>query len=378
MAIKSSEKWFRVFYWGFYLSLFLISGWFASGVVKNFLSKKTSFSQSEDICLERPVFYIDVHWSKTGSAKINLTLGDNLNIEYCPFYSYYRKKWCKYLNLGSNNVTIGKTGKREEVLLEKMFERNQFRLIHLTKQLNERPKASLTVYLNSKLTNTVIIYVTSLKNSLGGRFYKWRDGQQLKYQIEKNTLMKINLRPEKINYLKETSECHEESFYACIATELEKFDFNNGTTCEKKCLPKFFGRKNSSSTIPFCQNLVDEKCAMQIIEKFAEGKMNSSKCKHSCSILQYIGALYAISPNEENNASFLDWILSKGWNKYSLWYEFTNPENKCKVYDQYLIYNAMSMVGSVGGTFGMFIGFAFTGLIEWAMGNFKKLMLGHK
>ena len=138
MAGISSEKWFRAFYWGFYLSLFLISGWFASGVVKNFLSKKTSFSQSEEICLERPVFYIDLHWSKTGSAKINLTLGDNLKLEYCPFYSYYRKKWCKYLDFGENNVTIGKTGKIETVLLEKMFERKQFRLIHLTNELNER------------------------------------------------------------------------------------------------------------------------------------------------------------------------------------------------------------------------------------------------
>ena len=114
--------------------------------------------------------------------------------------------------------------------------------------------------------------MTSLKNSLGGRFTKWRDGQQLKYQIEKNTLMKINLRPERINYLKQTSECHEESFYACIASELEKFDFNNGTICANKCLPIFFGK--NSSIMPVCQNQVDEKCAMQIAEKFVEGKMN--------------------------------------------------------------------------------------------------------
>ena len=86
--------------------------------------------------------------------------------------------------LNNKKQASEETEKKEEVLFEKMFERNQFRLIHLTKQLNERPKAILTVYLNSKLTNSVIIYVTSLKNSLGGRFYKWKDGQQLKYLLE--------------------------------------------------------------------------------------------------------------------------------------------------------------------------------------------------
>ena len=37
------------------------------------------------------------------------------------------------------------------------------------------------------------------------------------------------------------------------------------------------------------------------------------------------------------------------------------------MYEEYLIYDAISMVGSVGGTLGMCIGFSFTGIISFLM-----------
>ena len=49
--------------------------------------------------------------------------------------------------------------------------------------------------------------------------------------------------------------------------------------------------------------------------------------------------------------------------------------NRMVVYEEYLIYNTMGMIGSVGGTFGMFIGFSITGFISSAvecLKNFKR------
>ena len=40
-------------------------------------------------------------------------------------------------------------------------------------------------------------------------------------------------------------------------------------------------------------------------------------------------------------------------------------DNSTTVYEEYLIYDAISMVGSVGGTLGMCIGFSFTGIISF-------------
>ena len=43
------------------------------------------------------------------------------------------------------------------------------------------------------------------------------------------------------------------------------------------------------------------------------------------------------------------------------------------VYEEYLIYNTMGMIGSVGGTLGIFIGFSVTGFISSAIGFIKKM-----
>ena len=48
---------------------------------------------------------------------------------------------------------------------------------------------------------------------------------------------------------------------------------------------------------------------------------------------------------------------------YSLMYKFAVPEY-VTTYEEYLIYDVIGMIGSVGGTLGMFIGFSFENLFS--------------
>ena len=59
-GVISAKKLCRVLYWTLYLSLCFISGWFASGVIENYMSGSTSFSQSEETAITRPVITIDL------------------------------------------------------------------------------------------------------------------------------------------------------------------------------------------------------------------------------------------------------------------------------------------------------------------------------
>ena len=59
-------------------------------------------------------------------------------------------------------------------------------------------------------------------------------------------------------------------------------------------------------------------------------------------------------------------------------YRFENADNKMKVFHEYLIYDSMGMIGSVGGTFGMFIGFSMTGVISSVIEFFKDRKIGRK
>ena len=61
---------------------------------------------------------------------------------------------------------------------------------------------------------------------------------------------------------------------------------------------------------------------------------------------------------------------SKKWNRYEFRYEFS--EHKGKVFEEYLIYDIMGMIGSVGGTLGMFIGFSMDGVVSWAISSIKR------
>ena len=47
-------------------------------------------------------------------------------------------------------------------------------------------------------------------------------------------------------------------------------------------------------------------------------------------------------------------------------FSFTLPP-KVSVKEEYLITNEISLIGNVGGTLGMFVGFSFIGTIEWLL-----------
>ena len=65
-TIMSYKELILPVYWGIYISLCFVSGWFASGVIDNFLARKTSFSQSLESSSKRPV--ITIAFQKLDSA----------------------------------------------------------------------------------------------------------------------------------------------------------------------------------------------------------------------------------------------------------------------------------------------------------------------
>ena len=57
------------------------------------------------------------------------------------------------------------------------------------------------------------------------------------------------------------------------------------------------------------------------------------------------------------------------WMDFS--YEFASPEY-VKTYEEYLICDGKTMIGNVGGTFGMFIGFSFSNVISSLIEIFQR------
>ena len=57
----TKDKIFTILEWILFIGLGIVSGWFASGVLENFFSQKTSFAQYEKIVTEYPVIAIRLH-----------------------------------------------------------------------------------------------------------------------------------------------------------------------------------------------------------------------------------------------------------------------------------------------------------------------------
>ena len=95
---------------------------------------------------------------------------------------------------------------------------------------------------------------------------------------------------------------------------------------------------------PFCKNDTynETKCFAKYYEREQEFGTN---CKRSCSNLEYSGDFEGIAPHHSK---------VKGGGFYQIHY-LINKNFPMKVYEEYLIYDIIGMIGSVGGTLGAFL-----------------------
>ena len=218
--------------------------------------------------------------------------------------------------------------------------------------------------LHAKHLSYFTVYFTSEKNSYGVVLNQWMDGKVMPIDIQKSTFKRVALKQEKYSFLK-MKGCREESFYECFTSEISKANFNQ---CSKKCLPISLPSYEKFN-IPMCETIEERNCAMEVMENLYDTIVQSenSKCLlKSCSIDNYSGDVsYTRRHTYDNNT-----IIPE--NGFTLSYEFSVPE-KVTVYNEYLIYDNKRVIGSVGGTLGMFIGFSFSNFLSFFLKSISDL-----
>ena len=344
MKINSSQTYLKILEWVFFIGLSIVSGWFAKGVLQQFFSQKTSFAQYEDTVTDYPVISLGLFGKASGLdlSNVKFRYGKSRIINGNPI-----------LQIGVNHLHNEEYNKTEKVILQRIEDRNGrigfklgFRLIHETPMLvKNRARVTIHLHINKKDNSTkshpIIVLVTSRENSPGFFYWNWKDGQPLEITMNKNTYVKYNIQPQITKYLEETGKCQQESYYKCIASQLDTTEFNE---CTKKCIPNLFSNLEKNYNIPFCQNDTDnENCALNVIDKILKQEIGY-KCKKSCLNVAYVGELSTTSANNNN--------YTKNWNVYKFRYVLRNEDFASKVYEEYFIYDAVGMIGSVGGTLG--------------------------
>ena len=156
----------------------------------------------------------------------------------------------------------------------------------------------------------------------------------------------IDLKESKTNLI---SECDQDSFFYCNSQTVMQFKKSNADQCGK-CLPvlthAYFDILNET-LLPFCDNLKDEKCNIDLLTVGVNQAL--TECKIQCKITEYTAKTSKITweVNQHGNRSADVWIFHSSASR--------------TITEEYLIYDEIGMIGNVGGSLGLFLGFSFFG-----------------
>ena len=153
-------------------------------------------------------------------------------------------------------------------------------------------------------------------------------------------------------YLKEKSNCIEDSFYKCFVSKM--LTSNNFS---RNCLPTSLLKILGSYEDQFCES--EQKLNHSYV---AYDEFKRTKCPKSCSIIEYTGKLDYWDPKTVSQTKNTSFVLTL---------RFAPPE-AIKVFEEFLIYDGIGMVGSVAGTLGMFVGFSFDNVVAYLFSSIRK------
>ena len=211
-------------------------------------------------------------------------------------------------------------------------------LIQIKQPFNPFVKIEFNEDIPDKDIPDLDLFITSEQNSLGNVIYDWRDGKKIMMNKVKGFLF-LELEPKKVVKLK---NCQEKSFQECFHSKLISEDYSK---CPRKC----FGVSSYWNAEPLCNTSEEFRCSYGIAEKIAKDR-SSEKCFPSCTQINF----------EILNSYHED--MDRPDSKRNITIRYLISNDMIKVEEEYLINDFVKMLGSIGGTLGMCIGFSFLGV----------------
>ena len=323
-------KFFKVLEWIVFIVLLFVSFFLSRVVVHQFISERTTLSYREEPIKELPT--IVFCFSMSDSSKTSYEYGLDFQIEYLLIAG--DNATSKFLVEGNNTLL------EEIVRLDKIiayFMGICYKVSYFFKNPYNHQFSLFSFHFNQSFpwrdTPTLNAYFTSEINAYGIAFNEWKNGRVAKIEVDKGLEKTVDVRTEMIFYLKGVSKCSHESFYECFS-RLVRNESSNA------CFP------GSLPFLPIC-NVTSLKAFWSFWNKISK----NGQCPKLCHTMEY--SLQTSRTIKESKNSTM-----------GLSYVFDSSNSNMLVYEEYWVYDMTSMIGSVGGTLGMCIGFSFTGVLS--------------
>ena len=323
--------------WTIYIGFGFIAGLFMKDVLKQYQSKDTFMGQSLEPISKLPTVVICLdsryYWSYSNGFVVMEYAVDTFN------FKILKENEILYMEEGNETV---------------FFE--QYSEFCFKMKVNTGSKIKTGALWSIKVTfpnlsekfipETLSAYFTSEENSYGAYYNQWFDGQVFEQKVKRNSWVVTTLKPIQYKYLDIDNQCSDETFLEQWQKYIPKTNFSG---CPRKCAPFSF---LASKEIPICGWSDEESpsrgCALDAFLIHYNEFRTIIGYKRPCHVLEYSGQ------TTYDKERFTD-------NKFLLRYQFAPPEKKL-YYTERLVVDTIGMIGSVGGTLGIFIGFSFSGI----------------
>ena len=224
---------------------------------------------------------------------------------------------------------------------------------------------------NYKNIPSINVYITSQSNAYGAIYGKWVDADTtgLKLYVSDNQ-KRIQIKSTQYKYL----DCEKDSFYQWAYKKVNiseiknqykvQWDRNELDTehCPKNaCLPspKSLEKHVLGNYIPRCQTKWEYQCLYPSMSMAFFAFFWDGVSRKTCDTLEYSGEIRLHEEPVED--------VKKIRFQYNL-------DRTMKVQEEYLIYDEVGLIGSVGGTFGMFIGFSFANIVSLILNQIQRFI----
>ena len=219
------------------------------------------------------------------------------------------------------------------------------------KIVKKSDKLTISIKFNESMKQSIkipsaVIYITSPANAMGIAGAYWYEGRLYRKNVPLNEGTSFGLLGLEYNYLQEKSGCSKnQSWYDCFGYMVETLIFDN---CSSKCLS--YSIRDGTQNLEYCKPKTSAwKCSNSYMSQLRELIINDNKCPRSCKIRQY--------EIEKKDFSF------KHSNTIAFQVYFRPPYINI-VYTEYLLFDFLGLVSSVGGTMGIFIGISIIAVIS--------------
>ena len=367
-----------------YMTLFTLmisSGWFMNDVWVKFQKKDTTFKQYEEQMNELPttVLCLEPFAKESVLKEFNLTIYDldnmvNLDKFPKPWKNFLDEVYFKLnrdftialrdyneLELGDNPIQL-ENSRNMIITVSELFTLwyGFCYLIKLSYTFNNQLIFTLT-FNNQTLERNDIptpqLYITSEENALGVLGMNWIYGTELRWSPkDKETGYKVT--PIKRKTLSLKSHCNMNSNSNCIFELIKQ----SNITCNKSCLPVKFPNMDTI-LMPECDenNTIEEFDCMKWELHKSLFYNASFFCERHCNTMEYKG-----------KQSFA--FKYHGSSRFSIEWRYILDSAKVTVQEEYLVYDSTGIVGAIGGTLGLFVGFSFREVANSFFDSFELLM----